>query len=234
MIHPRVCCDMEIYDFYQVAPKDVVLVTTHLEVVDSARREEVEASLALVERAVERLTLSGVDFILMNGVPLLMYHGYDGHRRIVERMRAVAKVPVTTGAQALVDAFGSLGAGRILTVSSWRRESAHLVANLQGFFAAAGIAVVAVEGIGEFRSYEKNRVAPAQLRDRVLAIADGHRDYDAIYIQSGTLATVAIIEAIERETGKPVVSSNSANAWACFKPFGIKIGAGFGRLLGSL
>ena len=38
-IHPRVNSDIEVYDFYQAAPKDVVLVVTHLEVVDSARGE---------------------------------------------------------------------------------------------------------------------------------------------------------------------------------------------------
>ncbi len=60
-IHPRVNSDIEIYDFYQAAPKDVVLVITHLEVVDSARKEEVEASLQQLERAVERLSLASVD-----------------------------------------------------------------------------------------------------------------------------------------------------------------------------
>jgi maleate cis-trans isomerase len=44
-IHPRVNSDIEIYGFYQAAPKNVVLVVTHLEVVDSARKDEVEASL---------------------------------------------------------------------------------------------------------------------------------------------------------------------------------------------
>ena len=33
-IHPRVNSDIEIYDFYKAAPEDVVLVVTHLEVVD--------------------------------------------------------------------------------------------------------------------------------------------------------------------------------------------------------
>ena len=61
-INPRVNSDIEVYDFYQAAPKDVVLVVNSLKVVDSDRKEEVEASLAMVERAVTHLNLSAVDW----------------------------------------------------------------------------------------------------------------------------------------------------------------------------
>jgi len=77
-IHPRVNSDIEVYDFYKAAPEDVVLVVTHLEVVDSAKREEVEASLKLLQRAVERLHFSKVDSIMTNGAPVHLHHGVDG------------------------------------------------------------------------------------------------------------------------------------------------------------
>ena len=64
-IQPRLCNDIEIYDFYRAAPKDVVLVVTHLAVVDSARKEEIEASLAMLYKAVERLNMAGVNLIML-------------------------------------------------------------------------------------------------------------------------------------------------------------------------
>ncbi|MBI4490967.1 MAG: hypothetical protein HY694_17930 [Deltaproteobacteria bacterium] len=234
-IHPRVNSDIEVYDFYQAAPKDVVLVVTHLEVVDSARKEEVEASLALLERAVERLNMAGVDFIMKNGAPVHLHHGNEGHRQIIERIRAVAKVPVTTSSQALVDAFHYLSAARILMISSWRSESRHLLDNLRNFLLASGIEIAAVEGIGrQLQSIEKNRVTPSQIYTSVVTAFRKNPDVDAVYIQSGTMATVGIIEALENEIGKAVVSSNSANIWGSFKPLGICVGPGYGRLLGSL
>ncbi|MBI2987605.1 MAG: hypothetical protein HYY45_12640 [Deltaproteobacteria bacterium] len=234
-IHPRVNSDIEVYDFYQVAPKDVVLVVTHLEVVDSARREEVDASLALLERAVERLSMAGVDFIMKNGSPVHLHYGNEGHRQILDRMRAVAKVPVTTGSQALAEAFHHLSARRILMISSWRSESTHLLENLRNFLSASGVEIAAVEGIGQqLQSIEKNKVTPAQIYRSVVNASQKHRDVDAIYIQSGTMATVDILETLERELEKPVVSSNSANIWGSFKPLNISVGPGYGRLLGSL
>lgn len=234
-IHPRVNSDIEVYDFYQAAPKDVVLVVTHLEVVDSARKEEVEASLALLERAVERLNMAGVDFIMKNGAPVHLHHGNEGHRQILERMRAVAKVPVSTSSQALAEAFHHLSARRILMVSSWRSESKHLLENLRNFLSASGLEIAAVEGIGQqLQSIEKNRVTPGQIYRSVVNASQKHPDVDAIYIQSGTMATVGILESLENELGKPVVSSNSANIWGSFKPLNISVGPGYGRLLGNL
>jgi maleate isomerase len=235
-IHPRVNSDIEIYDFYQTAPKDVVLVVTHLKVVDSARKEEVEASLKLLERAVERLSLASVDFIMKNGAPVHLHDGNEGHRKILERLRAASKVPVTSSSQALSDAFHTLGAKRVLVISSWRKESVHLSDNLKNFLSSEGIEIVALEGIGgrQLSSYEKLGLAPAEIYRNALDACRKHPEVDAVYIQSGTMATMGIIEELEQQTGKPIVSSNSANIWGSFKPLDIKVGAGFGRLLASI
>jgi maleate cis-trans isomerase len=235
-IHPRVNSDIEVYDFYQAAPKDVVLVVTHLEVVDSARKEEVEASLKLLERAVERLTLASVDFIMKNGAPVHLHYGNEGHQKILERLHAASKVPATTSSQALAEAFHSLGAKRILVISSWREESVHLSDNLRNFLTSKSIEIAALEGIGrkQLSSYEKLGLAPAEIYHNALDACRKYPEVDAVYIQSGTMATMGIIDDLEQKIGKPVVSSNSANIWGSFKPLGIKVGPGFGRLLSSI
>jgi len=234
-IHPRVNSDIEVYDFYRAAPDDVLLVVTHLEVVDSSRQEEVDASLAFLERAVERLNMAGVDFIMKKGSPLHLHYGNEGHRQILERMRAVAQVPVTTSAQALVDAFHELSARRILMVSTWRSESTNLLDNLRNFLATAEIEIAAVEGIGhELKSIEKSKIAPKEIFNVVTNAARKHSDVDAVFIQSGTMATVDITPALEQTLGKPVVSSNVANIWGSFKPLGITVGEGRGLLLSRL
>ena len=235
-IHPRVNSDIEVYDFYQAAPKDVVLVVTHLEVVDSARKEEVEASLKLLERAVERLTLASVDFIMKNGAPVHLHYGNEGHKKILERLRAASKVPATTSSQALAEAFHSLGVKRVLVISSWRKESVHLSDNLRNFLNSEGIEIAALEGIGgrQLNSYEKLDLTPAEIYTNALSACEKHPEVDGVYIQSGTMASVGIIDALEQKIGKPVVSSNSANIWGSFKPLGISVGPGYGRLLASI
>jgi maleate isomerase len=234
-INPRVNSDIEVYDFYQAAPKDVVLVVNSLTVVDSDRKEEVEASLALVERAVTHLNLSRVNLVMMNGAPVHLHFGNDGHETILQRMRAASKVPVTTSSKALAESLHSLGAKRILVVSSWRRESTHLSTNLRNYLLSEGVEISGVEGIGrQLQSYEKLQMTPAAIYANVVSVAKNHPHVDAVYIQSGTMAALPIIEALEQTIAKPVISSNSASIFSSLKALGVKANRGYGKLLSSL
>lgn len=234
-IHPRVNSDIESYDFYKAAPRDVVLVVTHLEVVDSARNEEVEKSLRFLETALERLQYSNVDFIMFNGSPVHLHFGNDGHEDILRRMAEVSKVPVTTSSKALAEAFHQLGAQRILVVSSWRAESVHLSANLRNYLKSQGLEVAALEGIGrQLQSFEKIQMTPSEIFPSIVEAAEMHPEVEGIYIQSGTMATVGMLDELEQATGKPVVSTNSAKIWGSLKALGARTGPGFGKLLESL
>jgi arylmalonate decarboxylase len=109
------------------------------------------------------------------------------------------------------------------------------MSNLRNHLASEGIEVAAVEGIGkEMKSFEKIQMTPADIFANAVSAAKKHPDVDALYIQSGTMATVGILDQLESEIGKPIVSSNSANIWGSFKPLGISTGSGFGSLLGSI
>jgi maleate isomerase len=234
-INPRVNSDVEVYDFYQTAPKDVVLVVNSLLVIDSDRREEIEASLALVERAVEHLNRSKVDLVMMNGAPVHLHFGTEGHQQLLKRMAAVSNVTVTTSSQALSRSFKALDAKDILVISSWRSESSQLLTNLRAYLASQDIKIAAVEGIGrQLQSYQKLQMTPAAIYANVVSAAKKHQHYDAVYIQSGTMAATPIIDRLEQEIGKPVVSSNSASVFGSFQMLGIKALPGYGRLLSSL
>lgn len=234
-INPRVNSDIEVYDFYQAAPKDVVLVVTSLTVIDSDRKEEVEASLGLVEKAVTHLNLSKVDLVMMNGAPVHLHFGNEGHQKILQRMQNASRVPVTTSSEALAESLHALGAKNILVVSSWRRESTHLSNNLRNYLMSEGVQIAGVEGIGrQLQSYEKLQMTPADIYANVAAVAKNHPNVDAVYIQSGTMAALPIIEELEQSIGKPVISSNSASIFGSFKALGVKANKGYGKLLSSL
>jgi arylmalonate decarboxylase len=121
-------------------------------------------------------------------------------------------------------------------ISSWRKESVHLADNLRNFLKSEGIEIAAVEGIGnrQLSSCEKLALTPAEIYRNALEACQKHPEADAVYIQSGTMATMGIIDPLEQQIGKPVVSSNSANIWGSFKPLNIKVGPGFGRLLANI
>src|SRR5262249_58628852 len=55
---------------------------------------------------------------------------------------------------------------------------------------------------------------------------------DAVLLSGTGLPTVAVLETLERDLGKPVVSSNQASLWQALRIAGVRESiAGYGRLL---
>lgn len=79
---------------------------------------------------------------------------------------------------------------------------------------------VAVDDFGGHRLFPALRV----VRDGVIE--------EAIFISCTNLATLDVIAQIERDLGKPVVTSNQACFWACLRLLGLRDSiSGHGRLL---
>ena len=151
---------------------------------------------------------------------------------LADFMQAETGRPCVTTAQSLIEALRALGARRVAVATPYHetlnRHEAH-------FLAGHGFEVVAIEGLG----YGAN--GPAEYRNiarvptaEVLALARrvARPEADALLISCTDLATLDAIEPLERETGKPVVSSNQATFWLALRRAGVKDRlAGFGRLL---
>jgi maleate cis-trans isomerase len=59
-----------------------------------------------------------------------------------------------------------------------------------------------------------------------------HAEAQAVLISGTGLPTVGVLERLERELGKPVISSNQACLWRALRLAGVSDPApGFGRLL---
>ena len=55
-------------------------------------------------------------------------------------------------------------------------------------------------------------------------------DADGIFISCTNFRTIEIIEQLEADTGKPVVTSNQASMWIALKALGVVGPKGYGRL----
>ena len=86
---------------------------------------------------------------------------------------------------------------------------------------ATATAITATEMMG---------VAPEEWKQ----LAHTHRndEADAYLISCTTVRSSDVVEEVERELGRPVITSNTATAWHCLRKLGINDRVdGFGRLL---
>lgn len=148
-----------------------------------------------------------------------------------EYMQNVSGCAAVTTAQALVEALRSLGAKRVAVATPYDEK---LNRHEADFLHGHGFDVVAIRGMGygaggpaEYRNIAR---VPAS---EVFAFA---RDVDipaadALLVSCTDLATLDVIERLEAETGKPVISSNQATFWLALRKAGVadRI-TGMGRL----
>ena len=92
-----------------------------------------------------------------------------------------------------------------------------------------GFDILSIDGLGIENDADMVRVTPDYILDFARSI--DRPDADAIFISCGALRSIDIIEALETETGKPVVVSNQAMMWDCLRLSGVNDRIpGYGRL----
>lgn len=156
--------------------------------------------------------------------------GPGGVQKLASRCGELAArigVPVCNASEADHAALRAFGAKRVAVVTPFNAEVDKVVqANVE----QAGFTVTAIKGTEAPTLPEICETPLDKIRDVFRQVAEA--DCDA-FLQVGTaLPVVAMIDALERELGKPIVACNAAVYWQTLRAVGIDDPVpGFGRLL---
>ena len=153
--------------------------------------------------------------------------GKAGDAELVERMAREHGVPFVTAFGCVFAAFAHLGIKRVAfgtpyDAASTAKSKAHLEAN--------GIEVVSHGNLENVKNiYDETAAHARELARRIDAPAA-----QAVYLSGLGMPTIAELEAMERDLGKPVVSAAAAMMWNALRIVGERAPiSGFGRLLGG-
>jgi maleate isomerase len=144
-------------------------------------------------------------------------------RALAAELERSTGIPSVTSSAAIVEALRTLEAKKISVASPyepWLNEK------LRVYLEAAGFEIVAMKGLatqahGSITTDKVKALAMEVLRPQT----------EAIFISCSNFRTLDIIEAVEREAGKPVVTSNQAAMWGTLRRIGDKrVVQGAGRL----
>jgi maleate isomerase len=120
-----------------------------------------------------------------------------------------------------------LGAKRVALVTPYPEN---LNALLPAFFSAGGFEVTAVAGTPVRDVAAVRGLSPDQIFRTARTLAA--EDVDAVCLLATDMHTFPIIEKLERDRGRPVLTSNQALLWASLRALGVSepIG-GLGKLM---
>ncbi|MBX5024075.1 ectoine utilization protein EutA [Rhizobium lentis] len=136
-----------------------------------------------------------------------------GDRNIEEAIHAAKPgAAVVTPTAASAKALKTLGARRISVLTPYTIETSRPMAD---YFIRLGFAIDRFTCLGLSDDREMARIAP----DEIAAFANQALapQSDALFISCTAVRAAQVASRIEAESGRPVVTSNLATAWACLR-----------------
>lgn len=201
-------------DVAAMLPQGCSVHTTRLKLAGSTR-EELLGMTEKVEEAALLLKDAAMDLIVFHCTGVSTLDPTMGDR-LVARITEATGIPATSTAHALVEAFAMLKAKRIVLVSPYVEAVNDHEAR---FFDHFGVEVLQSFGFGKTTGPDMIAIEPAQWYAQVMA--NRRADADAYFLSCTTIRAVPVIAALERDLGKPVVTSNQAMVWHCLRKRGI-------------
>jgi maleate isomerase len=214
-------------DFYKALPAGVTLHTTRLELSNI----DADSTLRIVEQletASGLLAEADVDVIVLAATAPSSRMGIGYDQTLIERIRSASGKPATTASTALFEALRSLGVKTIVLGAPWGKSVNQTTAN---FIEANGFRVLSQECLGVVRNHEVGLLNPQTAYDMGRKI--DHADADAVMLACGNWRALEIIDQLERDLGKPVLSTNQVSLWHALNIIEAGPLAGYGSLLSA-
>jgi maleate cis-trans isomerase len=176
--------------------------------------------------ATHSLSALRLDVVVLAHTGVSYLTGHAREPALLDRLHALAGTRAFTAARAIIAALHHLGVRRLGLGTPY--PDVISVAG-RSYWQAAGFDVVGYHRLDDV----VNIYDETESRAYALGRAADAPDADAVLISGTGLPTAGIVERLERDLGKPVVTSQTAMLWHALRTAGIQDPVhGFGRLLG--
>jgi maleate isomerase len=120
---------------------------------------------------------------------------------------------------AVLEALRTLKVKKIAIATSYIREVDQALASV---LTGSGIEVLLIKGMGLLKSIDMGDIEPQQTYKFARDVFAEAKDADGYLISCGNLRSLEAIVPLERDFGKPVITSNQAGLWQALRLAGVK------------
>jgi maleate cis-trans isomerase len=223
--------DTLVYEFYRMLPEGFMLLNstgTIRQLVDA----DFERQLERIEEAAQDLVENKCDAIIIGGSPLFTKLGYGSDLEMGNKLTAKYRVPIAAGITGEVQALKSLGIKK-LVVATPHEDS--LNDRMKAFLEASGLNVLKIEGYGVRKNADLTDMDVHAAYRIAKKLYQQAPEADGVFVPCPRWPTITDVDLLEREIGKPVVTSCQAYIWQGLRMANVKEAvSGFGRLMASL
>jgi maleate isomerase len=178
-------------------------------------RGPLAAVMPRIEEAARALTDARCDVVAFHCTANSMQEGRGGEEGILAAMTAAGVPYATTTATAIRRAFDALGARRVVLITPYDQRTTDHEAE---FLHEAGFEVLHAKGFALDGSDAYCATPPAFWRDRVLEAK--RADADVYFVSCANISVFGVIDEMEQQLDRPVITSNQAVVWDCVARLG--------------
>jgi maleate isomerase len=212
-------------EFHENVPEGVAVYTSrlHFEEVSPEGLAKMGEYLDVAAGLVAQAEVDVIAFVCTTG-SLIKGIGYD--KEIVDRLERATGIPVTTTSTAVVEALNAFKLKRLDIYTPYPDDVNQAE---KAFLESSGFEVTSIRGLGLRDPTGMPQVTYQEMYRLVKDNFTG--DCDGIFVSCTGISVLKIIEMLEEDFKKPVVTSNQATLWLALKK--IRVGAkieGIGQL----
>jgi maleate isomerase len=214
-------------DWDLILPKGFTIVSSGLNV-RAHTTEEFNKAIDALEGGLAVFTAEECDAILLGGITLGTQRGFKVEQEVVGRLAQRVALPISTGMNASVEALRHLKAQSIVIATAYMETINQAV---KRYYEDAGFQVLGITGLEVKKPVDQVKVPDYASYKVAKTLYRQNPSADAILIQ-GRWRSVAWVEELEGDCGRPVISSTAASLWWVLQKLSMKVPIeGYGRLL---
>ena len=202
-------------EFNRYVPEGVAVLTTRiplggisLEALTEMRSHLDEAASLVIQAEVDVIVFACTAGSLVGGL------GYD--KEIIQALQSRTGVPVTTTSTGVVKALSALGIKKIAVATPYPDAVNQAE---KAFLEDSGFEVARIKGLELLEPRLVPQVPPGEMYR--LAKEVFSKDVEGVFISCTGLHVDSIIELVENDLQRPVITSNQAMLWDVLRKIGI-------------
>jgi len=196
-------------------PADIIPHITRL-AMTNRHKVPLDQLIPRIEQATQLLADSDCDVTVLQCTGTSMSGGVAMETKVLEAMEKASGRPALSAASSLMAAFATLKAKKLVFISETRQNEHE---DKLRFLHEAGYTILADHAVGLSGSAEYCSAPPRLWFDEAMKLR--RDDADAYFISCANIRSIDVIEDLEKELGRPVVTSNQAAFWCAMRKIGL-------------
>ncbi len=214
-------------ELYKMLPSSVSIHITRIPLKD-AKYDTILHMADTVEDAAKLLAdIKGLGVIGFDCTAGSFIRGKGYDQEIINRITHATGLPATTKTTAVIEGLKALGIRKMMLITNYTERMTKVE---EAFLRDLGFEVLdhAFSGLDDLS--KQVEIEPEQWYEMALKLKNPQAD--GYFLSCGGMRVVSVIEKLENQVGKPVITSNQAFLWQCLRKVGFfEPVQGFGRLM---